>query len=94
MSENELYFQALTAWGLDAQLNMIVEECSELIQAIQKFKRGQITNVTEELADVEIMCEQMRVIFSSYEIDQWKTKKLRRLENLLTHSRGVDEHNI
>jgi NTP pyrophosphatase (non-canonical NTP hydrolase) len=61
---------AIDNFGIDKQLDMVVEECAELIQAIQKYKRcrsEQIldTKVFEEVADVEIMLKQFRLMFGS-----------------------------
>lgn len=47
----------------EKQLDQTVEECSELIQAIMKFKKkrneGTIHNIAEEIADVWIMLQQL-----------------------------------
>jgi hypothetical protein len=53
---------------------------------MQKFnhRAGCLGAVLEEIADVEIMCEQMRIIFGSDTIDIVKKKKLERLQRLLT----------
>lgn len=55
-------------YGYEKQLDMCTEECAELIQAISKFKRktgGKYTaNLIEEMADVEIMLRQLKIIFS------------------------------
>ena len=50
-------------YGFINQREILIEECAELIQAISKLKRnGKKTsrNFLEELADVEIMVEQMK----------------------------------
>ena len=85
MNKSLIYANALEQWGFFSQTNMLVEECAELILAVQKFnhRTGNVNNVLEELADVEIMCEQMRLIFDSVCIDQIKKQKLERLESLL-----------
>jgi NTP pyrophosphatase (non-canonical NTP hydrolase) len=76
MTRKQIYEKALTAWGRTFQMDMLVEECAELIHAIQKYKRcPTVDNVIEELADVEIMCEQMRLIFNPAEIDRIKEQK-------------------
>lgn len=81
-----VYQNAIDLWGATSQIDMMIEECAELIHALQKIKRGRPVNVSEELADVEIMCEQMRVIFSSSKIDREKEIKLQRLRHLIaTH---------
>ena len=57
-----------------------VEELTELSIALQHSLdgRGDNDNIREEMADVSIMLEQLRVIFG--DCDEWKTKKLARLE--------------
>lgn len=51
-------------YGKEKQLDMLIEECAELIQAISKYNRGKSFNcVAEEIADVEIMIEQIKYLF-------------------------------
>lgn len=83
---NKLYRKAIGAFGVDAQLTVAIEELSELAKEICKAKRGieHIENIAEEVADVEIMCEQLRLIFGiDTQVEAWKEKKLKRLENRL-----------
>ena len=84
MTKPELYKAAIKKYGVISQVEMMVEECSELILAIQKTKRNNTiennNNVCEELADVEIMMEQMRGIYDPVLIDKYKADKLERLE--------------
>jgi NTP pyrophosphatase (non-canonical NTP hydrolase) len=82
-NESDVYQGAIDLWGVDAQIGMMIEECAELIHALQKAQRGRASNVTEELADVEIMCEQMRLIFDPHEIDSIKKKKINRLQEIV-----------
>ena len=53
-------------YGLEAQLEQTVEECSELIKAIQKYKRypneESLKDVLEEIADTEIMTSQIKLL--------------------------------
>lgn len=82
----ELYLKAVDRWGQDAQLRMVQEECAELIVAINKWSRamkGSGDFITEEVADVEIMCGQMRAIFGDRDIDGVKAQKLERLRRRL-----------
>ena len=39
MNIKEIFAKAITAWGEKSQINMVVEECSELIHAICRFNR-------------------------------------------------------
>ncbi len=84
-TDRELYDDALVVFGRDAQLGMIVEECAELIVAINQWSRGRLAarDVIDELADVEIMIEQARVMFGDSSVNDAKREKLRRLEKRL-----------
>lgn len=67
---NELtYTSAIELWGSGFQLDMVVEECAELIQAACKVKRRRdpihAQAVIEEAADVTVMLEQLPYILSS-----------------------------
>lgn len=90
LRRHNIYGDALEKWGRESQLNMCIEECAELIQAIQKIRRNpnteNIRNLCEEIADVEIMIEQMRMItMKEGVIDNFKEEKLQLLEKLLSH---------
>lgn len=66
---------------------MCIEEMSELTKEICKSKRGKDNKeeIIEEMADVYIMLEQLKIIFSieQYEIDDIARIKLLRLEERL-----------
>lgn len=89
--EHELFKQAVDKWGRTSQIDMMIEECSELIKALCKIKRAHdpsdtgalINDICEELADVQIMSGQMRYIFGADQIDGWYDAKLERLGRLL-----------
>ena len=78
--------RAITAYGAPAQMDMAVEEMAELTKALCKIKRAQagcemtaaIGNVVEEMADVQIMLDQLRLIFAR-STDEVEEEKLRRL---------------
>lgn len=86
-----LYKDAIKTWGTLAQLDMVVEECSELIKAVQKAKRTGTEKeramremlIAYETVDVEIMCEQLRQIFKEQPFDKMKNQKLERLRQRL-----------
>lgn len=65
MDKSKIYEEATKQWGKDAQLLVAIEELAELQKAICKYmnRGGEIGPVMEEVADVEIMCEQIRHIF-------------------------------
>jgi len=67
-TENEVAIMqtALNQWGLNAQVGQAIEECAELIVALQKFinrtpKIESVDVITDEIADVEMMLSQLRL---------------------------------
>lgn len=80
-----LYTSAIREWGKEAQMLMAIEECSELIQALTKVWRGKHSknNIEEEIADVEIMIGQLKIIFDADKVADWRMTKLERLHKLL-----------
>lgn len=85
--KTKLYKKAIDVWGYASQLLMAIEEMAELTQAISHLLRGRKNNkseIIEELADVEVMCEQLRIIIDkNEEIDKIKEGKLMRLAEML-----------
>ena len=55
-------------YGSDNQQDKAIEECSELIQAICKYKEtlDHVENIVDEIADVEIMLNQLKIIFDCF----------------------------
>ena len=88
--------RAITTYGAPAQMDMAVEEMAELTKALCKIKRAQagcevtaaIGNVIEEMADVQIMLDQLRIIFgrSTAEIEEDKLRRLLRRINCYKES--------
>ena len=84
VGEENILNKAINKFGVDAQLGVVQEELSELIQAISKFKRGKEHNISEEMADVTIMLEQLRIIFNNQaEVDEIRKEKIERLQNII-----------
>jgi len=68
---------------------MVMEECAELIQAVNKYQRdssfGNYVHLCSEIADVEIMIEQMKGMFFGADklVAQQKRLKICRLKKRL-----------
>ena len=62
MTEFEILTTAIRTFGEKEQECQAIEECAELIQAINHKHRGRPSNIPEEIADVEIMLEQLKII--------------------------------
>lgn len=79
--------RAIETYGEDMQLNVAIEEFSELIKEICKNKRGaeNIPQIAEEMADCYIMLEQLKIIFEikNSSIYAVMEQKLDRLKNRL-----------
>ncbi|MCL2202529.1 MAG: hypothetical protein FWB88_01120 [Defluviitaleaceae bacterium] len=64
-AEVKIMQAALDRWSGNMQIGCLVEECAELIVALQKHanrnKPNMIENILEEMADVEIMLAQVRL---------------------------------
>ena len=76
-SISELNKETAKYYGYEAQSNQLVEECAELIQAVSKYRRATagvgepvadykktvvLENLIEEIADVELMLEQVKFL--------------------------------
>ena len=62
-------------YGLDSQLNILQEELAELIQAVSKYRRGDPSHILEEIADVEIMLDQIKYLLGNPEIPRVVVEK-------------------
>lgn len=84
MSEFEVLTAAIRTFGDTAQENVAVEECAELIQAISHKHRGRDHNIAEEIADVEIMLEQLKIINNCRdEVKEIHEQKIKRLSQIV-----------
>ena len=91
MKEKKILQSAIDIFGDTAQTDMMIEEMSELTKALLKYRRdlrrgGQMQTlcrmaVLEEMADVGIMLDQMRIIYGSE--NEYREEKLKRLAERL-----------
>lgn len=74
--------QALEKFGEKNQIQIAIEECAELIQALCHFERNRKTKeqVTQEIADVYLSLESLQHIFGKCQIEQWFDQKVERLQ--------------
>ena len=80
MTDQEIFETAIKVYGVSNQENMAIEECAELIQAINKKHRGMQHNIPEEIADVEIMLEQLKIANECHEeVETIRREKVDRL---------------
>ena len=83
---------ALETYGAVSQTNMMFEEMSELQKELCKNARGKRNEVgiAEEIADVQIMLEQMIILHNCrQEVQDWITVKLLRLRRRIEDERDT-----
>ena len=94
----EILLDALEHYGERAQVDMMLEEMAELSKALLKLRRVKkheiteplflVKNVEEEIAEVEIVLNQMKLLFPGWGI--WMQAKLQRLEERIEKERWAD----
>lgn len=90
MSEREVFEKALETFGDDDQTLMVFEEMSELQKELCKHARGKenAAQIAEEIADVQIMLEQMIILHNCAEaVQAYRWVKIERLKIRL----GIDD---
>lgn len=82
ISEAEVLQRALDTYGSLPQIVMVFEEVSELQKELCKYLRGRgsFEHIAEEIADVEIMLEQMKMLFCC--TDDVRNERRRKVERL------------
>ena len=82
INETEVLQRALDTYGSAQQIAMVFEEMSELQKELCKYLRGKYSpaNIAEEIADVEIMLEQMKMLFCC--ADDVRNERRRKVERL------------
>ena len=90
MTNKDVFYAAINHYGANQQIDVAIEEMAELTQALIKTNRYATCkdykrlrdNVIEEIADVEIMLAQLRIIYaiSEKEINDRKAEKIKRLK--------------
>lgn len=93
ISDEKLYKKTVDMWGEQSQMMIALEELAELQQAISKWGRARSIeelepcrqNIIEEIADVEVMIEQISRMarINSSEVKDFKDKRLDRLRTLV-----------
>lgn len=82
MTDLDILNKAIETYGAENQERVAVEECCELCVAIAHKQRGREHNLCEEIADVEIMLEQLKIINKcGLLVDKIKKEKIARLKN-------------
>jgi predicted ribosome-associated RNA-binding protein Tma20 len=100
MISQKLLEQMIQKYGESKQLNILKEECAELIKAVSKYEREEkaddipmrIKSVAEEEADLRIMLEQNDIIMLKHEpeyIDIVRCEMLRKEQRIRNTLLGI-----
>lgn len=81
--EYKTYKKIIDHFGVNSQIIVAIEELSELQKELLKGLRyspeERLNNITEEMADVEIMLDQLKIIFNNgTDVEIVKESKIRR----------------
>ncbi len=99
-SDRAVLKAAIDKYGQHNQLAQTQEECAELIQAISKLNRAgssdhpgrtakaAMNNLMEEAADVQIMLDQIRIMFPSKRYEEIRAQKIARLEERFSQKKS------
>ena len=85
-SDSVICRKAVETFGVEIQQIVAMEELGELIQAISKRARGKDNrdNLAEEIADVEIMLEQLKHCYGCHiQANDHKRRKLDKLKSMV-----------
>ncbi len=79
--ERQIFKAATDVWGIKSQMIACIEELNEAAAALARHlnDKTELDKVHEELADAEIMIDQMKCIFYEAKIQNWRQRKLDRL---------------
>lgn len=90
---NDTLRAAAETFGANAQKLKAVEEMAELQKELCKDLNGQrsLAHIAEEMADVEIMLEQLKYIYSNTAlVYAYRKQKIQRLQGRITEARNAD----
>ncbi len=76
-----IYQKALQRFGNYTQKDKMIEEMAELTIALFKERSGLEHNIAEEIADVQTVLNQMKLLYPDW--ISWEQVKLKRLEERL-----------
>ena len=91
-TEHDIFRSAIDTYGEVMQITVAFEEMSELQKELCNYLRGSGSqeNIAEEIADVEIMMEQMKMLFNcEAAVLQVREKKVKRLKERIEQN-GLD----
>lgn len=81
--------KAIKKYGIVFQMHIAIEEMSELTKELIKYLRDNdnVDKIAEEIADVEIMIDQLKILFGCWEkSEKIYDEKIKRLEKRINNN--------
>lgn len=94
MITTDLYERAIKAYGEDHQIGVAIEELGELVTALSRKhyrKRGTKEEVLSEIADAQIMLQQLNLIYGVEEVKRVMHIKLQKLRHHVERKENENE---
>jgi len=90
-----VYREAYELWGLDLQILLLAEEASELVHAAIgyiRIKPESRERLTEEIADVKIMIEQVSLLLGlDAQVENIVNEKIERLQQRIKQAKAGEK---
>lgn len=89
MKDVNIFSAAIKTWGAEVQTLIVMEEMAELQKELCKHSRGadNRTAIAEEIADVQIMLEQMMILHDCIGLTKaYREEKIKRLEERIKNT--------
>jgi len=89
MKLTEIFDKSKKYWGIESQILMLAEECSELtVASLHLLRHSKIylplEHFAEEIADVELLIEEMKYYFNLHDtVKKYRKIKEKRVEKKL-----------
>ena len=99
-SELQVFTKAIHTFGINEQYMKAIEEASEFIRALSRFStsktpeigHGDFENLIEEMADLEIMLDQVQItLMDSNIISLTQTARAKKVERLAKRLDAIDK---
>lgn len=89
--DSAVYLRLLNHYGVESQELMTIGECAELIVALRHKarKRATVDEVVDEIADVIVMTQQLRIAYGAKKVDSKIAEKLARQLDRIRNERTV-----
>lgn len=94
MKYKEIYQKAIDIYGKENLIHMIYEEMCELGVALSKYRRKPgaktLRDICEEIADVQIMITQAKLMFGESEVQKFIDEKTNRLKRQIEEKEEIE----